>query len=253
MSSSIALLRPSPAAWVVKRQWMTVIGFALIPVLFTALGSAVGQVLAVGDVGAALIVAAAASISAVLGLIVMRLSGQSRKSFGYRWPTNLRAAWCLVPPAMTIGLVLVTAPPSSLGSIVGAYLVLSIAVAINEETWFRGIVLAVLRPAGIRTAIVGSSVLFGVMHLANLAGGASLFSSLLQMVFALIFGVVAAELAIVTGSLWPAILWHASWDFVNYLGGNETIPLALVGVGLSCAVMIAYAMRLWRRAKRMSA
>nr|WP_244954142.1 CPBP family intramembrane glutamic endopeptidase [Spelaeicoccus albus] len=183
----------------------------------------------------------------------MRSSGRSKKSFGYRRPVNLRAAWWLVPPVITIGLVLATAAPSATGSIIGAYLVLSVAVAVNEETWFRGNALAVLRPVGIRAAIVVSSVLFGVMHLANLAGGADLSSSLLQMVFALIFGVVAAELVVVTSSLWPAILWHAAWDFVNYLGGNETVPLALVGVELSCAVMIAYAMRLWRWTIKMNA
>lgn len=187
------------------------------------------------------------------GLIVMRVSGHSIRRLGYRWPMNLRAAWWLVPPAMTVGLVLVTAAPSSPGSIAAAYLVLSVAVAINEETWFRGIIVAVLQPKGIRTAMVVSSVLFGVMHLANLAGGADLVSSLLQMAFALIFGLVAAELVIVTGSLWPAILWHAAWDFVNYVGGNEITPLALAGVGLSCAVMVAYAIRLWRCAIRMSA
>lgn len=246
MPLAITLVRPTPAAWVVKHRWLAVIGFAIIPVVFTALGSAAGQILAAGDVASVLIITAAAMISAVIGIIVMKLSGQSRRSFGFRAPTNVRAAWWFAPPAITVVLVLATAGVSSTGAIIAAYLVLSIAVAINEETWFRGIVLAVLRPAGIRTAVIVSSALFGVLHLANLAGGADLGAALLQVAFAVIFGVVAAELAVVTGSLWPAILWHAAWDSVSYLGGNQVVPIALAGVGLSCVVMLVYAVWLWR-------
>lgn len=94
--------------------------------------------------------------------------------------------------------------------------------------------------------MIVSSALFGALHLANLVGGADPVAALLQVAFAVIFGVVSAELVIVTGSLWPAILWHAAWDFVSYLGGNAISALALIGVGLSCAVMLAYAVRLWR-------
>lgn len=253
MSLADALVRPAPAIWLVKHRWLSVIGLALIPVVFTAAGSAAGQILAAGDVASVLLIAAAALISAIVGIVVMRLSGQPRRRYGFRAPKNVRAAWWFAPPAITVILVLATTGVSSTGAIAAAYLVLAMAVAINEETWFRGIVLAVLRPAGIRTALIVSSVLFGVLHLANLAGGADLGAALLQVAFAVIFGVVSAELAIVAGSLWPAIVWHAGWDFVNFLGGNAISPMALIGVALSCAVMLVYAIRLWRHAVDMKA
>lgn len=253
MSRADALVRPTPATWVVKHRWPTVIGLALIPVVFTAAGSAAGQILAIGEVASVLLIAVAALISALIGITVMGLSGQPRRRYGFRAPKNVRAAWWFAPPAITVILVLATTGVSSTGTIGAAYLVLAIAVAINEETWFRGIVLAVMRPAGIRTALIVSSVLFGVLHLANLAGGADLGAALLQVAFAVIFGLVAAELAIVTGSLWPAVAWHAAWDFVNFLGGNAMSPLALIGVALSCVVMLVYAIRLWRHAVDMKA
>lgn len=123
---------------------------------------------------------------------------------------------------------------------------LAIAVGVNEEVWFRGIALAVLRPHGARVAIVGTSLLFGILHLANLLAGESLAVAGLQLAFALLFGVVAAELAVRTGSLWPAIVWHAAWDFLNFAGGNSTSPLALSGIGVCCVLLLVYALMLWR-------
>lgn len=238
--------RRTVAVWRVRHRWIAAVLCALVPVVFTAVGSAVGQVLELGDTEAVWVIAAAVAVSALLGLLVMAASRQRYSSYGYRRPVNVRRAWWFVPPLITMLLVLLTGGVAISGQMIAATAVLVIAVAINEETWFRGIVLALLRPAGIRTAIIGSSALFGVLHLANLAGGADLAGALLQVAFAVLFGVIAAELAVLTGSLWPAIGWHAAWDFVSYLGGDAATPLALVGVGIACVVMLVYAVILWR-------
>ena len=123
---------------------------------------------------------------------------------------------------------------------------LAIAVGVNEEVWFRGIALAVLRPHGVRVAIAGTSVLFGILHLANLLAGESMAVAGLQLAFALLFGVVAAQLVVRTGSLWPAIAWHTAWDLLNFAGGNSTSPLALSGIGVCCVLLLVYALVLWR-------
>lgn len=214
--------------------------------IFTSVGYVAGQILVVDDTEAVWVIAAAATASALLGLLVAGLSRQRLRAFGYRRAVNVGQAWWFLPPALTVLLVLATSGVTISGQLIAAYAVLVIAVAINEETWFRGVVLALLRPSGIRAAIIGSAALFGVLHLGNLAGGADPAGTLLQALFAVLFGVIAAELAVLTGSLWPAIIWHATWDFTSYLGGNATTPLALAGVGAACVVMLVYAWRLWR-------
>jgi len=235
------------AIWRIRLRWLAAIGFALIPVVFTAAASAVAQITHQSEAGAALTVAIGAGVSALVGLLVMRMSSPALTQYGFRAPRRAAAVWWFVPLPVTIGIVLVSAGVHVGWQTALAYLVLTVAVAFDEEIWFRGIVLAVLRSGGTRVAIVGSSVMFGVLHLANLAGGEDPSSAILQLLFAVVFGVVAAELVVITASLWPVIVWHALWDFTNYVGGNATTGATLAGVGIACAVMIAYAIVLWRR------
>jgi membrane protease YdiL (CAAX protease family) len=235
------------ARWRVRAPWLAAIGFALVPVVFTAGASAAAQLSGASEAGAALVLAAGAAVSAILGLVVMRLSPPRVRDYGFRRPRRARAALWFVPAAATVLIILGTQGVRVDAPTIAAYGVLVAAVALNEETWFRGIVFAILRACSTRTAVVGSSVLFGVLHLANLAGGADIGSSVLQVAFAALFGLVAAQLLVLTGSLWPAIAWHAAWNFVTFIGGDAADSRSLIGLGAACIVMLGYAVFLGRR------
>ena len=118
----------------------------------------------------------------------------SLHDYGFRTPSKLRSAWCSVPPILTLPIIAATAGVHVSAPSLLAFAVLAITVTVNEEVWFRGVVLAVLRPHGARVAIVGTSLLFGIPHLTNLLDGESLAVAGLQLAFAVLFGVVAAEL-----------------------------------------------------------
>lgn len=236
-----------PATWRVRAPWLVAIGFALIPVVFTAGASAAAQISGASEPVSALMLAVGAALSAIIGLIVMRLSPPALREYGFRPAQNARTALWFIPAAVSVVIILISQgvqvdPPTLL-----AYGVLVVAAAINEETWFRGIVFAVLRARSTSTAIIGSSILFGVLHLANVAGGEDLGAALLQVAFAALFGVVAAQLVARTGSLLPVIVWHAAWNFVSFIGGNATGVGAMVGLGVACLVMLAYSFALRRR------
>ncbi|WP_445997093.1 lysostaphin resistance A-like protein [Okibacterium fritillariae] len=238
------------AVWRVRHPLVRATGWAFVPVVFTAVASAVGQVGGLGDGPASLVIAAGAALSAVVGLLVVRRSRVSLPLFGFRAPARARDALWFVPALLTVVIALATQGVGAPPSLLGAFAIMSLAVAVNEELWFRGIVLAVLRSIGTRAAIVGSALLFGVLHLANLAAGVDLGAALLQLAFAALFGLVAAQLAVLTGSLWPAIVWHAAWDVVNLSSGNEQGAAASVGLALACLIMLAYAGLLWRPVMR---
>lgn len=235
------------ASWHLRAPWFAAIAFALVPVAFTAGASAAAQLSAATEIGGALLLAAGAAASALLGIIVMRFSPPRVSDYGFRQPRRARAALWFVPAAATVLIILGTQGVRVDAPTIAAYVVLVVAVALNEETWFRGIVFAILRARSTRTAIVGTSVLFGVLHLANLAGGADLGSSILQVAFAALFGLVAAQLLVLTGSLWPAIAWHAAWNFVTFIGGDATDTRSLIGLGAACLVMLGYAVFLGRQ------
>lgn len=233
------------ARWAVPRRWLVAIGFALVPVIFTAVASAAAQLTGASDTDSALIIAGGAALSAALGVAVMLMSPPRLAEYGFRAPRRTAAAWWFAPLPVTVLVAFATQGVQVPWQSAAAYAALAIAVAVNEEVWFRGIVLAVLRTASARSAVIGTSILFGVLHLANLAGGADPAAAALQLVFAVLFGVVAAELVVATGSLWPAMLWHAAWDAVNFVGGNSSSVPSLIGIAIACAVMLVYAIRLF--------
>jgi len=243
-----------------------------VPVLFTAAASAASQVFEFDSARTAFAIAGAALASAVVGFFVLHRTSATHEDTTHEstqspqsaqrihgrpdapWPgallgkpRNLRAAlWC-IPVAFTLVLAIATQAAHFSATSSLAYALLAIAVALNEEFWFRGVILRTLGHRSTRAAIYGGTALFGVLHLANLASGSGLAAASLQLVFALVFGLVAAQLTVITGSLWPAVAWHASWDFINLLSGNIDAPAALIGIAATIAMLLAYAVLLGGR------
>lgn len=80
------------------------------------------------------------------------------------------------------------------------FFTLAVIPAFVEELLFRGLVLTNLLPYGRGWAIVGSAVLFGIMH-----------GNIEQLFYATAAGVVLGYVYVKTKSIWPCVLIH----FVN--------------------------------------
>jgi membrane protease YdiL (CAAX protease family) len=82
-----------------------------------------------------------------------------------------------------------------------------------EEILFRGVVLpALARPLGAVGAVVGSALVFGIIHL-DPVGGASAFT---RVPFAILVGAGLGLLRVRTGSLLPPILAHAVMNTITF-------------------------------------
>jgi CAAX protease family protein len=141
------------------------------------------------------------------------------------------AAWPLVLLPLAAGT-----PFLAVGLNVGADAVLPVLVigtlliALNEELFFRGILLETLRPLGWRRSIMTAAVLFGCAHLLNLPAGANAAFTVLQVAATTAGGVTLAAIRIRSGSLWPLIAVHAVMD---------AIALAtLTGAGVDSPLLI---------------
>lgn len=98
-----------------------------------------------------------------------------------------------------------------------ATICLHVAVGFAEEFYFRGWLADILQVKGYLTMVFFASFVFAIGHLANLLGGADLFITIYQIVFAFIFGLVAMNLALLTKSLWIPIIWHACHNILSQL------------------------------------
>lgn len=95
-----------------------------------------------------------------------------------------------------------------------------------EEAVFRGLVLRTLLPQGLVRAAVLSSMIFAVVHLLNLAAGANLAATILQVIVAFLMGLAFVAPLAVTRNIWPLVFIHALSNFVQYLAVGGLLDTA---------------------------
>lgn len=249
LSASSAPASAGMATIASRYPWLWASLWALLPVVFVGGAIGYGQYSHLSDRQTYLLAAASVTVAAALGLLRMVRSQPALRSYGWRLPSRSAASrlWWFAPLAFGPLLIAATTGIGVDRSLIPGFLWLAAATAFSEEIWYRGLVMAALRHRSERTAIVGSAAIFGVLHLTNLAGGASPVYATLQVLFAALFGLVAALVVSRSGALWPVIAWHFAHDAVTYLGGDHLNTTTLTVLAVDCLVLAFYAVALWRR------
>lgn len=99
---------------------------------------------------------------------------------------------------------------------------------------------------------------FVIAHLLNLAAGANLAATLLQIVYALAIGLMYAALALRTQTILPLIVTHGLTDFFGFIALNSAVvttginTLAFVVTAGEIIIYLSYSIILMRQVKRQS-
>ena len=122
-------------------------------------------------------------------------------------------------------------------------------VGFAEELIFRGVLFkAILKDGSVRTAVIVSSVTFGLGHIINLFTGQDLIETLIQMVFAVAAGFVFTFVFYKSGSLLPGILAHSFIDVSSVFASDEGSQLLNMILHIaSVVVSAAYCLYLAKR------
>ena len=125
-----------------------------------------------------------------------------------------------------------------------------LCVGFLEEVIFRGLLFKAIARDNTRSAIVISSVTFGIGHIINLFNGSGmdLVNNLCQIVFAIAVGFLLVTIFYRGGSLIPCILVHSA---INTLGtfANDaelTAGMQLLHIAALIAITAAYTLILTR-------
>ena len=104
------------------------------------------------------------------------------------------------------------------------YILSMFCVGFLEELIFRGLLFQAMAKDGVKTAIVVSSVTFGIGHIVNLinGSGAELLPNLLQVMYAVAVGFAFVMIYCRTGSLMPCIIVHSVFNGLSAFG-NEAV------------------------------
>lgn len=121
-------------------------------------------------------------------------------------------------------------------------------VGYAEELIFRGFLFkAILKDGNVRTAIIISSVTFGLGHISNLLIGQDLAETLVQIVFAVAVGFVFTMVFYKGGSLWPCILAHSVIDVTSVFCSGSSVVLNWIIHIIVFVLSITYCLYLARR------
>ncbi len=124
-------------------------------------------------------------------------------------------------------------------------------VGFAEELIFRGFLFkAILKGGSVKTAVIVSSVTFGLGHILNLFTGHELTETLLQVVFAVAYGFLVTMAFYKSGSLLPCILSHSLFDVFAEFAARDASPI-LNGIchGVILFLAVFYCLYLIKRVK----
>ena len=121
-----------------------------------------------------------------------------------------------------------------------------LCVGFLEEVIFRGLLFTAIARDTIKSAVVISSVTFGIGHIINLFNGSgmALVNNLCQIVFATAVGFLLVTIFYRGGSLLPCILVHSAINTFGTFANDTglTMEMRLLHLG----VLIAYTLILTR-------
>lgn len=141
-------------------------------------------------------------------------------------------------------IVLATATGLSTGvSATLGFAGLALLVGFVEETIFRGILPRRFASPTAAATVALTSIAFAVAHsITVLSPDQSTAAASRTVVFAFLFGVIASLLVRLTGSIWPSIVLHATFDFAGFVLTPQSGPLTdtlTIAVALVVAVVLA--------------
>ena len=121
-------------------------------------------------------------------------------------------------------------------------------VGFIEEIIFRGFLFKMMAKSNLNSAIIVSSLTFGIGHVINLLNGAELIPTLLQVCYAISIGYLFVIIFLKTKSLIPCIITHSLMNALSVFNIQNPRTLYLSSAFL-IIVPLVYAFEIRRRHK----
>ena len=119
-----------------------------------------------------------------------------------------------------------------------------LCVGFLEEVIFRGLLFAAIARDNIRSAIVISSVTFGIGHIINLFNGSgmNLVNNLCQIVFTIAIGFLLVTIFYRGGSLLPCIFVHSAINVLSTFANNANavVKRDIIQILVMILITVAY-------------
>ena len=108
------------------------------------------------------------------------------------------------------------------------YILTMINVGFIEEMIFRGFLFKMMEKDNVKTAIIVSSITFGIGHIVNLLNGADFLPTLLQVCYAISIGYMLVMVFYKSKSLIPCIIFHSVFNALSIFNSTESTLLSII-------------------------
>ena len=121
------------------------------------------------------------------------------------------------------------------------YFVAMIVTGVAEEMLFRGFLFKAMSKSNIKSAIIVTSITFGIGHIVNLVNGnsADYVETICQIFYAVAIGFILAAVLYVGKSLIPCIMTHAMLNALSSFSNEEVIDAVQIPVSVVLCVVSA--------------
>lgn len=103
------------------------------------------------------------------------------------------------------------------------FILTMLEVGFIEEILFRGYLFKILEKDNQKTAIIITSLTFGIGHIVNLLNGTDFIPTLIQILYSISIGYLFVKILIKTKSLWPCIITHSLLNALSIFSNQTTI------------------------------
>ena len=177
-------------------------------------------------------------------LVSIVLSLKKSAYYGFTKVRNLKKYLYFIPLAVVISVNLWNGfNINDSASEIVFHILTMINIGFIEELIFRGFLFKMMAKSSIKSAIIVSSLTFGIGHIVNLLNGADLIPTLMQICYATAIGYLFVIIFHKSKSLVPCIVTHCLVNSLSIFNVENTLSLYIAPIFLTI-IPLAYAVYL---------
>lgn len=182
-------------------------------------------------------------------LLVLIISLKRVSYYGLAKVTNLKKYLYFIPLLLLISVNLwngINIQNSS--SEIVFHILTMLNVGFIEEIIFRGFLFKMMEKSNVKSAIIVSSITFGIGHIVNLINGADFIPTLMQICYAIAIGYLFVIIFYKSNSLVPCIITHSLINCLSIFNVENKaltyiVPVFLIVVSSLYAIYINITMK----------
>ena len=188
--------------------------------------------------------------TAFSGFIVLLIIYLKRTNYyGLSWVKEIKQYLYFIPLALIVSVNLWGGFSTEYKGFEILYFVITmINVGFLEEVIFRGFLFKMMQKSSLKSAIIVSSITFGIGHIINLFNGAEIIPTLLQICYATSIGFLFVIIFYKSASLLPCIITHSLVNSLSLFSANNLV-LQYAGSVFLIIVQIIYSLYLIKNKK----